>query len=80
MSLGSKFESLKNPFERLPACLNFTLVAEDFLMKVSCRKLFWWAMAVSQTAENHENEWALPDIHDGGYKHQFQTGPTHKCQ
>ena len=45
--------------QRLLACLNFTLEAEDLSFWYKRKKWFLWAMAAAQAAENHGDEWGL---------------------
>ena len=45
--------------QRLLACLNFTLEAEDLSFWYKRKKWFLWTMAAAQAAENHGDEWGL---------------------
>ena len=45
--------------QRLLACLNFTLEAEDLSFWYKRKKWFLWTMAAAQEAENHGDEWGL---------------------
>ena len=64
--------------QELLACLSFTLDSEDLFGWYKQKKRFLWALAAAQAAENHGDEWGLPDTYDEGYIHQFQPAPTHK--
>ena len=44
-------------WQRLLACLNFTLESEDLSFWDKLKKWFLWAIAAPQTVENHEDEW-----------------------
>ena len=46
-------------FQRLLACLNFTLQSEDLSFWYKQKKWFLWTMAAAQAAENHGDEWSL---------------------
>ena len=43
----------------LLACLNFTLNSEDLFCWYKSEEWFLWAMAPTQAAENHGDEWGL---------------------
>ena len=46
-------------FQRLLACLNYTLHSEDLFCWYKRKKWFLWTMAAAQASENHEDEWSL---------------------
>ena len=45
--------------QRLLACLNFTLEAEDLSFWYRQKKWFLWAATAAEAAENHGDEWGL---------------------
>ena len=55
----ASLEAPRTLFQRLLACLNFTLESEDFSIWYKEKKWFQWTMVAVKEAENHGDECGL---------------------